>query len=525
MASSKLQNLTATTTLADTDVLYSVVDPGGTPLDRKITKANFKTALSLVKADVGLGNVDNTSDVNKPVSTATQTALDLKANLASPTFTGTVGGITAAMVGAPSGSGTSSGTNTGDNAANTTYASDYRAVNFVAGTNYLAPTGSAAGLTSFPTLNQNTTGSAATLTTPRTIGGVSFNGSANTTVASATGGFAVSGGNLTLGTNKITGVGDPTATQDAATKNYVDTVAQGLSAKTSAILASTAALPSNTYNNGASGVGATLTGVATGVLTIDSITVALNDRLLIKDEATGANNGIYVCTVAGAIGVAYVLTRSTDMDINTEFPGGFVFIESGTVNSASGWVCTNNTPPTIGTTAITFTQFSGAGQIIAGNGLSKSGNTLSIDTSITVDKNTAQTLTNKTLTSPIISSISNTGTLTLPTSTDTLVGKATTDILTNKNLTSGTNTFPTLNQNTTGSASSLSISGQTGLMTVTGLTTVNRVKTVRDAADTILELGGSYTPTGTWTSMTLVTPALGTPSALVGTNITGTAAS
>jgi hypothetical protein len=82
-------------------------------------------------------------------------------------------------------------------------------------------------------------------------------------------------------------------------------------------------------------------------------------------------------------------------------------------------------------------------------------------------------------------------------------------------------TFPTLNQNTSGSAASLSISGQSGLMTVTGLTSSNRAKTVRDAADTILELGGSYTPTGTWTSLTLVTPALGTPASGVLTSCTG----
>ena len=81
--------------------------------------------------------------------------------------------------------------------------------------------------------------------------------------------------------------------------------------------------------------------------------------------------------------------------------------------------------------------------------------------------------------------------------------------------------FPTLNQNTTGSAASLSVSGQTGLITFTGLASTNRIKTVRDAADTILELGGSYTPTGTWTNMILATPNLGTPSALVLTNATG----
>lgn len=82
-------------------------------------------------------------------------------------------------------------------------------------------------------------------------------------------------------------------------------------------------------------------------------------------------------------------------------------------------------------------------------------------------------------------------------------------------------TFPTLNQSTTGSAASLSVSGQTGLITLTGTTSTNRAKTVRDAADTILELGGSYTPTGIWTSMTLVTPALGTPTAGVLSSCTG----
>lgn len=82
-------------------------------------------------------------------------------------------------------------------------------------------------------------------------------------------------------------------------------------------------------------------------------------------------------------------------------------------------------------------------------------------------------------------------------------------------------TFPTLNQNTTGSAASLSISGQSGLMTVTGLASTNRIKTVRDAADTILELGGSYTPSGTWTSLTMVTPVLGTPASGTLTNCTG----
>jgi endosialidase-like protein len=107
----------------------------------------------------------------------------------------------------------------------------------------------------------------------------------------------------------------------------------------------------------------------------------------------------------------------------------------------------------------------------------------------------------------------------------TIVGTSDSQALTNKDLTGTGNTFPTLNQPTTNSAASLSVSGQTGLLTFTGITSTNRAKTVRDAADTLLELGGSYTPTGTWTSMTLVTPALGTPASGVITNLTGTCTS
>lgn len=102
----------------------------------------------------------------------------------------------------------------------------------------------------------------------------------------------------------------------------------------------------------------------------------------------------------------------------------------------------------------------------------------------------------------------------------TIVGTSDSQALTNKDLTGAGNAFPTLNQSTTGSAAALSVSGQTGLVTLTGTASTNRTKTVRDAADTILELGGSYTPTGTWTSLTMVTPVLGTPTSGVLTNCT-----
>mgnify|MGYP001569000268 CR=1 FL=1 len=114
MADLKITQLTENTTPITTDILPMVDDPAGTAITKKVTIANLKTGLALVKGDVGLGSVDNTADTAKPVSTAQQTALDLKSPIASPTFTGTVSGVTAAMVGSPSGSGNSSGTNTGD---------------------------------------------------------------------------------------------------------------------------------------------------------------------------------------------------------------------------------------------------------------------------------------------------------------------------------------------------------------------------------------------------------------------------
>lgn len=173
-----------------------------------------------------------------------------------------------------------------------------------------------------------------------------------------------------------------------ATKAYIDAVVTGLSPKTSVKLATAAALAANTYANGTSGVGATLTGTATGVLTVDSVTVALNDRILVKNEATGANNGIYLCTTAGAVGVAYILTRTTDSDTSAEMLGAFVFVEAGTANSSAGYVCANSSAITMGSTSISFTQFSGAGEITAGNGITKSGNTLTLDFSASTAKTT-----------------------------------------------------------------------------------------------------------------------------------------
>jgi hypothetical protein len=182
-----------------------------------------------------------------------------------------------------------------------------------------------------------------------------------------------------MNSQKITSVLDPTADQDAATKAYVDATATGLDVKDSCVVATAVALPAVTYANGAAGVGATLTADANGVLTVDGQAVTESQRVLVKNQVAGLQNGIYQLSTVGAVGAAFILTRTTDADTTTELSGGaFTFIELGLVNDDSGWVCTNNTAITIGTTAITWSQFSGAGSITAGAGMTKSGNTLNV---------------------------------------------------------------------------------------------------------------------------------------------------
>ena len=196
--------------------------------------------------------------------------------------------------------------------------------------------------------------------------------------------LALAGGTMTgaiaMGTNKITGLGTPTDATDAATKAYVDSAAQGIDWKASVRAATTAAV--------------TLASGLENGDTLDGVTLATGDRVLVKNQATGSENGIYVVKVSGAP------DRSTDADTGAELTSNFaVFVEEGTVNADQGYVLTNDGAITIGTTALTFTQFTGLGQIVAGTGLDKTGNTIDIDSTV-VTLDGTQTLTNKTLTSP-----------------------------------------------------------------------------------------------------------------------------
>ena len=174
-----------------------------------------------------------------------------------------------------------------------------------------------------------------------------------------------------------------------ANKMYVDQVAQGLDTKPSCKLATTANLTA-TYNNGTAGVGATLTNSGTqGTLTLDSTAANLNDRILVKDQTTASQNGIYVVSNVGGASTNWVLTRATPEDQPAELTGGsFVFVEEGTLNANNGYTFTHTGSPTFGTTDLDVAQFSGAGQITAGAALTKSGNQLDVavdDSSIEVN--------------------------------------------------------------------------------------------------------------------------------------------
>ena len=177
--------------------------------------------------------------------------------------------------------------------------------------------------------------------------------------------------------------------QSLVNKAYVDSVTSGLSVKSPVKVATTGNLNA-TYNNGAG----TLTANSNFALSVDGVTVSVNDRILVKDQSTAAQNGFYKVTATGSGSAAFVLTRTPDADAASELvAGAFAFVEEGTANADNGYVLSTDGAVTLGTTAINFEQFSGAGQISAGDGLSKTGNALSLnvdDSSIEINADTAR---------------------------------------------------------------------------------------------------------------------------------------
>jgi len=305
-------SLLATKSYADT-AEADAITAAGTAADTKISTA----VAALTKSSVGLGNVDNTSDANKPVSSATQTALDAKAPLAGPTFTGTVA--------LPS----------------TTSIGDVSATEL----GYL----------------DGVTSSVQTQLTAR---------------------LPLAGGTMT---GALTLSGAPTSDLHAATKLYVDNVTAGINFHESVHAASVTNL-AVIYNNGTSGVGATLTADTNRAFAVlDGETVVLGERVLIKNQTDAKQNGIYTLTAVGSVSAPWVLTRATDADNNPlgeMKTGDFTFVQRGTVNASVGYINNSTANPiVIGTDNISYTEFNAGKTIVAGSGLTEAvPGTLSIAT-------------------------------------------------------------------------------------------------------------------------------------------------
>lgn len=158
---------------------------------------------------------------------------------------------------------------------------------------------------------------------------------------------------VSMNNQLLSGLADPVSGQDAATKNYVDSAVQGLAPKDSVRAATTANI------------------TLSGLQTIDGVALQAGDRILVKNQATASQNGIYVAA-AGA------WNRSADANTWNELISAYVFVEEGTTNGDNGYLITVNAGGTLGVTDVTVVQFSGAGQITAGNGLVKTGNVLDV---------------------------------------------------------------------------------------------------------------------------------------------------
>ena len=374
----------------------------------------------------------------------------------------------------------------------------------------VAYAGGASGLLSYATMQaglavlcQTTSGTAPAFVTATgtgapvmgtspTISGATFTGS-----GSVTGTINIpSGGTFTVASGAtFTSANTPVNANDIPNKGYVDTVAQGFNQKPTAKLATTAVLsPANTYSNGAAGVGATLTATGNGTLTVDGVLTALGDVILVMNEATPANNGLYTVTTAGAAGAAYVLTRSVNMDSASEFVGAFIPVENpGTANKNTLWLCTNITAPTVGTTGITFVQLNGATDLVQGTGITISGNTISLASGVV----TAGGPTGSSSVVPVIT-YDTYGRLTAVSTSNIQLASVNISSYT----TSGTGTVlaltagPTFTGNTTvGTVNNLTISGGTATLNlVTGssiITTGAFATTFAASATTTLTLPGA----------------------------------
>ena len=333
---------------------------------------------------------------------------------------------------------------------------------------------------------------------------------ARTNLSAAASGANTDITSVTLTSGTITTA--PSASSDIVNKSYADSIASGVNFHAACSYATTAALPANTYSNGSSGVGATLTAAAVGTLTIDSYTVVVGDvgkRILIKNEVASANNGVYTLTQAGTALLPYILTRATDYDTsgsgtNEVDQGDMLLVLSGTVNSNTSWVQQTPLPITIGSTSLVFIEFAAVQTYTAGTGLTLATNQFSITnigtagtygsaSAVPVLVTNAQgQVTSVTNTTIAISGSAVTGDITGNAANITATSNSTLTTLSSLSLPYAqlSGTVPTWNQNTTGTAANV-----TGIVAVvnggTGTTTP------------ALVAGTNVTITGTWPNQTI----------------------
>jgi hypothetical protein len=246
---------------------------------------------------------------------------------------------------------------------------------------YAGPAAGPAAPTAFRSLVTadlpNSGASAGTYGSQAVVPVITVNGKGQVTAATNTTINAV-----TLTTGSITTA--PTNGTDIVNKNYADSIATGINFHQACRLASAAPLPSCTYNNGVSGVGATLTATANAALSVDSTLVALNNRVLIKNQVDGAQNGVYVVTQTGNGSTPFILTRAADFDtpgtgVDNIDAGDFFLITAGSTNANTSWVQQTPLPVVVGTTPIVFSQFGASGvTYTAGTGLTLTGTVFSI---------------------------------------------------------------------------------------------------------------------------------------------------
>ena len=319
-----LTSLTISGALSGATASFTGTVTGATPTaSGHLTTKTYVDSLGYLTAGTGLTKTGSTLSVN-----ASQTQITTVGTLTSLTVSGALSGSTA----------TFSGSVTVPTPVNTT---DVTNKTYVDSLGYLT---AGTGLTkSGSTLSVNA--SQTQITSVGTLTSLTLSGALSGTTASFTGNISI----------PIA----PTQGTHAVNKSYVDGLISGISAKTAVVVASTATMALSSVTSGS---------------VMDGVTLTTGDRILLKNQTVGTENGIYVIQASGAP------VRASDFSVGMDISGTFVFVESGSVNASSGWVTTNTFGNDIvGTHPVVWVQFSGTGQINAGNGLSKTGNILDVN--------------------------------------------------------------------------------------------------------------------------------------------------